>query len=353
MATLEDISIRGLDEPSDVDATEKKADNKEKFSIPSMFAKNPFRLIGLTSIDSESVYWCSHDRLASVCSFWTNALSIDPQMIKEETIRIEATDKALVRVLSNFHSTHDCPLYKDDDKWTDVVEVFMLCFMWEYKKGIQLGLDRFAEHRPMTLDCLRSLPYVITQHYPDTNREVFEAHTRAVQNGELVPEYSVKTLNHELAVQVLNSYAGVWEKPYSTDPKNAKVGSLFDVNDTVNKWCHARVIEIKEEDDHKVLKIHYLGWGEKWDEWIADNSVRIRPYSKNASNKEREERIKKYPICDNCGVRHEGAIVRKKKKKVKKIKKKKKKVEYEPESEPESESESSESESEPVIEELD
>jgi hypothetical protein len=220
MATLEDISIRGLDEPSDVDATEKKADNKEKFSIPPMFAKNPFRLIGLTSIDSESVYWCSHDRLASVCSFWTNALSIDPQMIKEETIRIEATDKALVRVLSNFHSTHDCPLYKDDDKWTDVVEVFMLCFMWEYKKGIQLGLDRFAEHRPMTLDCLRSLPYVITQHYPDTNREVFEAHTRAVQNGELVPEYSVKTLNHELAVQVLNSYAGVWEKPYSTDPKN-------------------------------------------------------------------------------------------------------------------------------------
>ncbi len=60
------------------------------------------------------------------------------------------------------------------------------------------------------------------------------------------------------------------------------VGQWLDVKDTVNQWLEATVMDIRypEEDGDgpSELLIHYNGWPENWDEWIACNSTRLAPF---------------------------------------------------------------------------
>ncbi len=60
------------------------------------------------------------------------------------------------------------------------------------------------------------------------------------------------------------------------------VGQWLDVKDTVNQWLEATVMNIRypEEDGDgpSELLIHYNGWPEQWDEWIACNSARLAPF---------------------------------------------------------------------------
>jgi hypothetical protein len=60
------------------------------------------------------------------------------------------------------------------------------------------------------------------------------------------------------------------------------IGQWIDVKDTVNQWLEAEVIDkvklcgpIRNYDK---IKVHYLGWGEHWDEWIDSYSPRIMPF---------------------------------------------------------------------------
>jgi len=48
-------------------------------------------------------------------------------------------------------------------------------------------------------------------------------------------------------------------------------GQSWDLLDKVNKWCEAEVVEVKEN----VVKFHYVGWSERWDEWVPRGSQRV------------------------------------------------------------------------------
>ena len=54
--------------------------------------------------------------------------------------------------------------------------------------------------------------------------------------------------------------------------KSLTVDSLVEALDVQNLWYPARVIQM---EGSKVL-LHFLGWGDEWDEWIERDSARLR-----------------------------------------------------------------------------
>jgi len=77
-----------------------------------------------------------------------------------------------------------------------------------------------------------------------------------------------------------------------------EVGQWIDCKDTVNKWCEASVAAIQDD----MLRIHYDGWTEKWDEWIERSSSRITRYGRFTSATPRDKFKGKGPQQgDNLG----------------------------------------------------
>ena len=53
----------------------------------------------------------------------------------------------------------------------------------------------------------------------------------------------------------------------------AIVGQELDVRDTSDTWSAARVVETDEER----VKVTFVGWPDKWDEWLSRSDTRIAP----------------------------------------------------------------------------
>ena len=62
-----------------------------------------------------------------------------------------------------------------------------------------------------------------------------------------------------------------------------QVNDFLDALDTVNKWCVAKIIDIKKNDnDIYQYHLHYVGWGDRWNEWLPMDSPRLAPYGISA-----------------------------------------------------------------------
>lgn len=48
----------------------------------------------------------------------------------------------------------------------------------------------------------------------------------------------------------------------------------MDVKDTINQWCEAQIMEIRNGEAY----IHYNGWGTRWDEWVGLDTDRIKAF---------------------------------------------------------------------------
>ena len=55
-----------------------------------------------------------------------------------------------------------------------------------------------------------------------------------------------------------------------------RVGSRLEALDKVNAWCFATVLAVRGERHSRMLKVHYMGWSRKWDQWLAVSSGRLR-----------------------------------------------------------------------------
>ena len=53
-------------------------------------------------------------------------------------------------------------------------------------------------------------------------------------------------------------------------------GQWLDVQDTVNQWLEATVLDVSS--DKKRIHVHYNGWPSRWDEWIESDSLRVAPF---------------------------------------------------------------------------
>ena len=55
-----------------------------------------------------------------------------------------------------------------------------------------------------------------------------------------------------------------------------RVGSRLEALDKVNAWCFATVLAVRGERHSRMLKVHYMGWSNKWDQWLAVSGGRLR-----------------------------------------------------------------------------
>ena len=63
---------------------------------------------------------------------------------------------------------------------------------------------------------------------------------------------------------------------YDLNKRLLKKGQWVDVKDTVDQWLDAQIMDVKP--DNSEVFIHYIGWADRWDEWIPMNSPRIMPF---------------------------------------------------------------------------
>ncbi len=81
------------------------------------------------------------------------------------------------------------------------------------------------------------------------------------------------------------------------DPLKLNVGTCLDVRDTLYVWCTAIITDVIETKTPrvKILKVHYLGWSNYYDEFIPSNSSRV---AKIGTFTEKTD-IAKYQIYSN------------------------------------------------------
>lgn len=63
-------------------------------------------------------------------------------------------------------------------------------------------------------------------------------------------------------------------QPFSTSERKFELGQWIDVQDTIDQWLEAQVIDKNTSQ----VYVHYNGWGSRWDEWIDNGSHRIAPF---------------------------------------------------------------------------
>lgn len=67
--------------------------------------------------------------------------------------------------------------------------------------------------------------------------------------------------------------AAEWTASNAVTAANAKVGDFIDALDTDGRWCICRVTEA----DKDKIKVHFIGWAEKWNESLSRTSDRLAP----------------------------------------------------------------------------
>lgn len=66
---------------------------------------------------------------------------------------------------------------------------------------------------------------------------------------------------------------GKFPRDYEWDFKNIRPGDVIDVQDRQRKWYQGRVQYVKDN----CVKMHYIGWAEKWNEEVEHDPDRLRP----------------------------------------------------------------------------
>lgn len=296
--------------------SQKSSDSLESKMISHLiknFERTPFRLVGIKALHCEQVYWISHDRLYHI-PYWKTVFDVSPPILDKEdvdVIEIDTSDEVLLQLLSFiFNPTHVLFSRTYLKGWRSAMELFMLCFKWEYHEGIEHGIKYLEKIEKPTLIMIRLLPDVIKKHYPKTYSVFMSKHKKAVLDNQIEVKYTLDSVggNVDLLVDLLNLFAG---KAYSTtnnkkikityEKRDMKIGRYIVVLDTINKKYLSKILDTRKTSDGEIeLHIKYIGWTEKWDEWIKINSKRIS----RKIEPEIETYLKKVPVCEKCGDIH-------------------------------------------------
>jgi len=76
------------------------------------------------------------------------------------------------------------------------------------------------------------------------------------------------------------SLGGKGGRRMSTTMKKYKIGDQINVIDTANKLENAVVTQVKDDK----IKIHYVGWPKKWDEWLPVDHKRVKGHGHKKRN---------------------------------------------------------------------
>ena len=96
-----------------------------------------------------------------------------------------------------------------------------------------------------------------------------------------------------------------------------KAGDVIDALDTVNKWYQAMVVETRLYEGNDFLKVTFVGWPSKYDEWLLRSSPRIAPINsksrgKRGNNATHLPRFDQELVVHNTSQDPDGFAVRRK-----------------------------------------
>lgn len=93
------------------------------------------------------------------------------------------------------------------------------------------------------------------------------------------------------------------------DLASLAVGSRARARDSAGVWLDAQVVGKRGAGAALELKMHFMGWASKWDEWLSGDAGRLRapgdPAAEAGTDADEEAPCRKQPLCVRP-VRHSG-----------------------------------------------
>ena len=143
-----------------------------------------------------------------------------------------------------------------------------------YSQGAEEeGAGHYSRGCVNTVDFTRS-PYLQTKLERAVNRPAVLPKGDCLPNVPMVP----------MADTVARSVPSMADAPLETSSALWRVGSKLQALDCRNMWCDATVIDARGNGCDREIKVHYMGWKKRWDEWVLSRSVRLRPRLENAAS---------------------------------------------------------------------
>ena len=89
---------------------------------------------------------------------------------------------------------------------------------------------------------------------------------------------------------------GSWPRVYvEREWGDFRLGDHIDALDTQSKWYESEILEIRVfQEEITEIKVHYIGWAHRWDEWI----VREDWENRLGACKKKKEKEKKKALFD-------------------------------------------------------
>jgi hypothetical protein len=135
------------------------------------------------------------------------------------------------------------------------------------KEEINQAYHRLARsHKKEFKDCARKFISVLQEENLVLTHQIHVFSARE----EIMVEY-YKTQLDTFSPHVLPKDLSSIIIGYSTDGYRA--GQHIDVQDDWKKWCAGQVVEV----GHTRIKVHYVGWAQRYNEWIDIGSGRLAP----------------------------------------------------------------------------
>jgi ubiquitin carboxyl-terminal hydrolase 6/32 len=168
------------------------------------------------------------------------------------------------------------PIPKPSKTFVEIVVVFQegsrvpMKFSIEFKNSDSM----FAVREALSLLCgIPSKSLYIAEVAHGSIQSMVSPFHRAclIRAGEILHAFEIPVCNR--------SKASAKREEKEEKTRVATIGTKYDVLDRTGRWYASEVRDVK---DHSVL-IHYLGWADKWDEWIKLDSDRIRPLGTKAA----------------------------------------------------------------------
>jgi len=85
------------------------------------------------------------------------------------------------------------------------------------------------------------------------------------------------------------------------DNPKYKVGQWVDVIDTMGQWLEAQITKLSVDK----VRVHFNGWGSRWDEWISVNSPRIAQFRTYTIQSPQSAFFSPYPSLEPDAQDHE------------------------------------------------
>ena len=133
----------------------------------------------------------------------------------------------------------------------------------------------------------RILSLLVTLPQSDPDIERLEAEMHAYRSSDSDDDLIDAELEYKAA-----HLDKMQDKPEPLDPTSIKVGDKVDAFcSRTMRWYSSKVLDIHEDPEGTMLKVHFMGWASRFDEWLDINGPHIAALGASKYIEEEERRM--------------------------------------------------------------